>query len=191
MILETIITTRNEDGGVHLAPMGVHDRDGQLVLAPFRPSRSLDNLLRERTAVINCTDDVRVFAGCLTGRRTWPTLPAAQIAGARLADALSHTEVSVENIEDDPVRPRLLCRTLHSAIHRPFRGFNRAQSAVIEAAILVSRLHMLSPEKVDAEVAYLTIGVEKTAGAHEREAWEWLMEAIRAHRTGSSREASV
>jgi len=191
MILETIITTRNEDGTIHLAPMGVHDHDGRRVLAPFRPSRSLDNLLRERTAVINCTDDVRVFAGCLTGHRAWPTLPAMHIAGARLADALSHTEVAVEGIEDDPIRPRLLCRTLHCETHRPFRGFNRAQSAVIEAAILVSRLHMLTPEKIDAEMAYLTIGVEKTAGPREREAWSWLVDAIRAHRTGPVREAGV
>jgi len=32
---------------------------------------------------------------------------------------------------------------VHRASHAPFVGFNRAQAAVIEAAILVSRLRML------------------------------------------------
>ena len=69
--------------------------------------------------------------------------------------------------------------------HAPFRGFNRAQAAVIEAAILVSRLHMLSPDKIDAEREYLRIAIDKTAGPAEREAWGWLMEWIDRHRGAS------
>ena len=34
-------------------------------------------------------------------------------------------------------------RVVHLAQHTPFPGFNRAQAAVIEAAILARRLHML------------------------------------------------
>jgi hypothetical protein len=62
--------------------------------------------------------------------------------------------------------------------HAPFRGLNRAKAAVLEAAILVSRLSMLPREKVDNEIAFLSISVEKTAGPEEREAWDWLMEAV-------------
>jgi hypothetical protein len=178
MINETILTTRSADGRIHIAPMGVHDHRQGLVIAPFRPSTTLDNLLQTGFAAINCTDDVRVFAGCLTGRRDWPTVATEQIPGARLADALSHREVVLDRIEDDEVRPQLICRIAHEANHRPFRGFNRAQSAVIEAAILVSRLRMLPWEKVQQELTYLTIAIGKTAGDREREAWSWLMERI-------------
>ena len=38
---------------------------------------------------------------------------------------------------------------VHAASHAPFQGFNRAQAAVIEAAILASRLHMLPREKIE------------------------------------------
>ena len=69
---------------------------------------------------------------------------------------------------------------LRIVAHAPFKGFNRAQAAVIEAAILVSRLHMLPRDKVEREIAYLEIAVSKTASAAEEEAWEWLMERIRA-----------
>ena len=81
---------------------------------------------------------------------------------------------------DHPQRPRFLCRVVHEEIHGPFHGFNRAQAAVVEAAILVSRLRMLPREKVDGEIAYLRTAVEKTAGPREREAWEWLMERLDA-----------
>jgi len=188
MIHETIVTTALATGGAHVTPLGICREAGLVVLAPFLPSTTLDALLASRCAVVNTTDDVRVFAGCIVGRRDWPLVPASRIAGFRLAAALAHEELELVDVEDDPVRPRLRCRVVHAATHAPFRGFNRAQAAVIEAAILVSRLDRLQAGKIDAELAYLTIAIEKTAGPAEREAWNWLVDAIAAHRT--SKDAS-
>jgi hypothetical protein len=39
-------------------------------------------------------------------------------------------------------------------------------------------------EKIDREIAYLEIAIDKTAGPDEREAWGWLMDAIAAYRAG-------
>lgn len=181
MIFETIVTTCSPSGVAHMAPMGVREEQGTLVLAPFKPSTTLENVRATGYAVVNYTDDVRIFAGCLTGRRDWPLLPADRIPGVRLAAALAHAELELVRTEDDPLRPRLYCRPVHRQSHRPFRGFNRAQAAVLEAAILVSRLHLLPRDKIEAEVKYLALAVEKTAGPAEREAWGWLMEALAAH----------
>jgi uncharacterized protein len=186
MIRESIITTLSAAGALHIAPMGVIWRDTYPVLAPFRPSRTLDNLRENPCAVINHTDDVRLFAGCLTGRRDWPTGPADKVNGAVLAGALSHQEIVVDSVEDDPVRPKFRCRIVHEAAHRPFLGFNRAQAAVIEGAILISRLDMLPADKIDREMAYLAIAIEKTAGPAEREAWRWLEERRAAFRAGTA-----
>ena len=57
----------------------------------------------------------------------------------------------------------------------------RAQAAVIEASILVSRLDWLAPEKLAVEMAYLTLAIGKTAGERERLAWQWLVDAIARH----------
>jgi hypothetical protein len=70
---------------------------------------------------------------------------------------------------------------VHRVSHAPFEGFNRAKAAVIEAAILASRLDFLPREKIEREIEYLRIAVEKTAGAAEQEAWGWLMDKIREH----------
>lgn len=185
MIREVIVSTVGRTGQPHLAPMGVHEvEDNMLAILPFRPSTTLDNLLDTRCAVINCTDDVRIFAGCLTGRRDWPLVPATRMACPRLATCLSHAEVELVSVADDDIRPRLLCRPLHSEQHAPFQGFNRAQFAVLEAAILVSRLDMLPWTKIETELEYLRVIHGKTAGTTEREAWEWLMEAVTDFRQG-------
>lgn len=178
MIRETIVTTMNVDGTVQIAPMGIRLEEDQVVIAPFRPSTTLDNLKRSGAAVVNMTDDVRIFAGCLTGRYDWPTVPASVIQGRRLCDPLSHLEVEVTRVEEDEIRPRFFCAVRHRASHRPFAGFNRAQHAVLEAAILVSRLHLLPAVKIDAEISYLQTAMDKTAGAAEREAWDWLLARI-------------
>jgi hypothetical protein len=63
--------------------------------------------------------------------------------------------------------------------HAPFEGFNRAKAAVVEAAILVSRLDLLPRHRIEKEMAILAIAVGKTAGPAEQQAWNWLLEKVR------------
>ena len=186
MIFETVVITVDADGSPHIAPMGIREEDDLVLLAPFRPSTTLNNLVGTGAAVVNLTDDVRIIAGCLTGRREWPTRAATRIRGRVLEQTLAHRELEVERMEDDGVRPKFYCREVYAANHWSFQGFNRAQAAVVEGAILVSRLHMLPAEKIDTELAYLRIAIEKTAGAREQEAWGWLLERIAEYRADVS-----
>ena len=179
MIRETIVTTVDEEGEVHIAPLGLIGKGQGWIIAPFRPSKTLDNLRAVPHAVASHVDDVRVFAGCLTGRRDWPTV-ATEGPVPRVAAAIAHWELAVERVEDHPERPRFHTRVAKAVSHAPFCGFNRAQAAVIELAILTSRLDRLPREKVFQEIDYLRIGIEKTAGPREEEAWAWLMEKIRS-----------
>jgi uncharacterized protein len=178
-ILESIVATRAESGW-HLVPFGLIEEGGAFVVAPFRPSPSIANLERHPFLSAAAPADIRVLAGCVTGRRDWPTVPCERIDAVRLADAYAHAELEVVDVEDDPVRPRFRCRVVHEAMHRPFVGYNRAQAAVLEAAILSTRLHMLPPEKIIGEMSYLAIAVSKTAGPAEREAWSWIEDKVRA-----------
>jgi hypothetical protein len=178
LIRETIIITEDPKGRAHLAPLGLTEQRDGFVIAPFAPSRTLENLRANPWATASVTDDVRVFAGCLTGRRNWPLAMASKVMGWRLADALAHRELTVIDIEEDDVRPRFLCKIVHETSHRPAPGFNRAQAAVIEASILVSRLHMLPQKKIRIEMNYLEQAISRTAGPREKEAWGWLMDKI-------------
>ena len=82
-IFETVVTTCSPAGVVHVAPMGVRYVDDRVVLKPFRPSTTLDNILASGAAVLNLLTDVRVFAGCVTGRKAWPTVDAQRAGEPR------------------------------------------------------------------------------------------------------------
>jgi hypothetical protein len=186
VIFENVVTTVDIDGRPHLAPMGVRYQGDCVVLMPFKPSATHDNIVATGHAVLNILTDTRVFAGCITGRRDWAVAPAERVAGVRLVCALSHLELRLVETVDDAQRPVLRMARVHEVNHRSFTGFNRAQAAVIEGAILVSRLRMLAPDKVDAEMAYLQIAIDKTAGPEEREAWGWLVVAVARHRAAAA-----
>ena len=95
-ILETIVTTRNADGGAHLVPFGlIVDGEGYIV-APFRPSPTIGNLERHPFLAAAAPVDIRVLAGCVTGRREWATVPCERIDCPRLDNAFAQTFKFVE-----------------------------------------------------------------------------------------------
>jgi hypothetical protein len=191
MIYETVITTINKDNEVHIAPMGIRQEQGLYVIAPFKPSTTLNNMKETGSAVINLVDDVRIIAGCLTGRRSWPVKEAISIKGKVLEASLVHLEVRVEKLIDDEQRPAFHCSKIDEHSHSPFLGFNRAQAAVLEAAILLSRLDMLPTDKIQNELDYLSIAIKKTAGSRERIAWQWLMEKFHSYFDSQKKEMKV
>ena len=178
MIFETIITSCDGAGRAHVSPFGVGNRGENVVISPYKPSTTLNNILATKFAVMNMTDDVRVFAGALTGHTNWSLIPINDYKGYRLADCLAHTVLRLIDVREDEVRPQLVMQTVRSENNKYFHGFNRAQAAVVELSILVSRLHMLPKEKVMIEKEYLQIAIDKTAGERELEAWGWLIEKI-------------
>ena len=190
MIFETIIITVNAAQEPHITPFGVRFEsvkdNTRVIISPYKPSTTLNNILATQFAVMNMTDDVRVFAGALTGRVNWPLLPLNDQIGYRLADCLAHTVLQLIEVREDDVRPQLVMQAVYSENNQSFQGFNRAQAAVVEFSILVSRLDMLPKEKVMAESAYLQIAIDKTAGERELEAWGWLLEKMHAFYAGQN-----
>jgi uncharacterized protein len=191
VIYETVISTVAPDGTPHVAPMGIRYQRDEVILMPFKPSATLANIVANGHAVLNIVTDTRVFAGSVTGRRSWPVQPAERIAGLRLRCALRHVELALAELHDDAQRPVLRMARVFEAEHAPYIGFNRAQAAVIEGAVLVSRLHMLPAAKVDAEMRYLQIAIDKTAGPEEHEAWGWLTDAVARHRAAAESSPAV
>ena len=199
MILESIVTSVDANAAVNIAPMGPvvqfvsepTDPHG-FVLRPFESSRTLANLRTNPFAVIHVTDDAGLFARAAVG-----TVPAAELvvpvdfaASAnsaasvrdaswwRLRDCHRWFAVEVESIEGDGPRFDVPCRIRHSEIVRPFFGLNRARHAIIEAAILATRTHLLPAEAIRQQLDQLAPLVSKTAGDAEREAFAFLCDAI-------------
>ena len=109
-VRETVVTTKNIDGSIKVSPLGVYIEKDILRLKPFKPSGSLENIIRNKSGVINYIDDVRIFASCITKKDIEiDFVKAKKIDCSRLKRAISHTEFKVSKIEDDTQRPTIIC----------------------------------------------------------------------------------
>jgi uncharacterized protein len=180
MIVETIVTTVAADGTANFAPMGVEWGDEAIVLKPFLETATYRNVTATRAAVVNLTDDVRVFARAAISNPQYESTPATVVPGVVLGGCCSWRELEVRTIDSTPPRSRIEMAVVHRGTRREFIGFNRARHAVLEAAIYATRLHLLPRSFIDSEMARLQVIVDKTAGPHEHEAMALLREHIRA-----------
>ena len=187
MIHEVIVTTISNKGIVHIAPMGIRFIDKQVIISQFKPSTTLNNIIENNIATINFIDDVRVFAGIVSRyKKDWELSARTDLdIVPNLTLTNTFYNVAVNEYQEDDKRPNIICDIKNSEIIKPFLGFNRAQFSVIEAAVLLSRLGMISMEKIDREIEYLKIGIDKTAGPNELEAWGWIQDKILSYKKDS------
>ena len=194
MILEGLITTRSADGRPHLAAMGPevdpaemkHGRIGTLILKPFATSQTAQNLADTPAGVFQITDDVLLLARTVAGCGPRPDfLPAVAVEGWRLADAPMAFEFRLESADRSGERQRLVARVVRIHQGRPFLGHVRARHAIVEGAILVTRLHMIPAAEVAARFAELAILVEKTGGPDDHEALAILSARVADHQAAS------
>lgn len=182
MIIEGVVTTQNANGALNIAPMGVQldERTGTIVFRPFHSSRTCENLLRTRQAVFHVLDDALLLARALLDRfeAPPPTRPAERIEGVVLLQACRWYECVVTEVAGTQPRDRMLSRIVHYGRLRDFLGWNRAKHAVVEAAILVSRKHLLPLAQIRDQWKWLAPMIEKTGGPAEREAFELLTREV-------------
>lgn len=182
MILEGIVTSLDADGSVHIAPMGPRiDEDwARFELRPFRTARTYANLRARGEGVLHVTDDVLLLARAAVGELdpVPPLVPAAAIRGWVLRDACRWYEFRVQECDDRDERARFAVEVVHTGRGRDFFGFNRAKHAVVEAAILATRIAFLPPGDVAAEFGRLAVVVRKTGGPQELEAFAFLQEFL-------------
>lgn len=198
MILETIVTTANFDGSPNISPMGprIQPPSGsqgsaalphsaetdvafkQFELRPFDTSTTFANLKRTRQGVLHVDDNVELFARAAIGKIEPSDLPpiakADEIEGHIIQSACRAYEFKVESIDETGPRMSLICEVVNAHRLRDFIGFNRAKHAVIEAAILATRIDFLPAEEISKQFEYLKVIIEKTAGPAEASAFNYL-----------------
>ncbi|MBA2459379.1 MAG: DUF447 family protein [Gemmatimonadales bacterium] len=180
MIVESIVTSMDPAGAVNFAPMGVEWGEATIVLKPFLETATFRNVAASRVAVVNLTDDAMLFAQGAISSPTYPAFPAEVVRGVVLEGACSWRELEVISVDDTPPRSRIEARVVHRGFRREFVGFNRARHAVLEAAILATRTHLLPAEQIRAEFEKLQVIVDKTAGPRERDAMALLTGYVRS-----------
>ena len=181
LILEGIIVTTGGDGHCNIAPMGPRVDRGlnRFVLRPFQTAQTYRNLKAARVGVFHITDDCLLIAQAAIGRL--PPLQLVEISGfacPRLADTCRWFALAVESLDDSTERAEIVCRVVQHGDVRPFFGFNRAKHAVLEAAILATRIGILPDGEIREQLQRLEVPLQKTAGQQEREAFSRLQSHI-------------
>ncbi len=185
MIVEGIVTSVDASGRLNVAPMGpiVEGDFASLLLRPFQPSTTFSNLSETRCGVFHVVDQVDVIARAAIGQLdVLPEVePAIRVKGFVLTDCCRWFEFIVDRVDASNPRTLMPSTIVHRGERRPFFGFNRARHAVLEAAILATRLHILTRHEILDAVRFLQTAVEKTGAAPERNAFDMLHKFILSH----------
>ena len=184
LILEGILTTLNADGSVNISPMGpiVDPSMATLTLRPFNTSTTYANLKRTGQGVFHVSDDVELIARAAVGPVVPPPrlVPCQAVEGWILADACRWYALRVGEIDDRQERVVMTAEVVDRGRLRDFFGFNRAKHAVVEAAILATRVQFLPAAEILAEFERLKVPVEKTGGPAEHAAFDFLLNYVHA-----------
>lgn len=177
-VLEGIVTTIDADGRPHLAPMGpiVDERLERLGFRLYQTSHTYRNIKRTSVGVFHVTDDVELLARTAVDRleRFPPMSPTSDVEGWILDDACRWYAFRLESLDESAERAAGVARVVGRGTNREFLGFNRAKHAVVEAAILATRVHLLPAQDIGAELARLAPLVSKTGAAAEVRAFAFL-----------------
>jgi hypothetical protein len=183
LVLEGLVSTIDAAGGPHLAPMGPLVPAGEFdrfTLRPFPTSQTLCNLKVHGEGVLHVTDDVLLLAKAAIGRVEPPPEyePASSVRGWVLSDCCRFCEFRVTSIDESQQRVHIEAAVVRSGRRRDFFGFNRAKHAVLEAAVLATRIALLPHAEIAAEYRRLAVIVEKTGATAEHEAMRLLQEHL-------------
>jgi hypothetical protein len=197
MIIEGIVTTLDPNGEANISPMGpVLDLPRQTIeFRPFVGSRTLANLLARPMGVFHLTDDALLIAQAVTKR--WVEPPhlkqATQILGWVIPAACSWHEFKCGFVDQSSNRATVKANIVASGRGPEFGGFNRAKHAILEAAVMVSRLDFLPLPEIELALQTAERLCDKTGSPRERLALEVLQTFVNAHETthsGSSEPAA-
>lgn len=178
MILEGIVTSQDTAGRINVAPMGpiVDESMETLLLRPFQTSTTYQNLKRHPFGVFHVVDDVLLLAQSAIGHLAAPpeTFAALTIPARVLKSTCRWYEFRITELNDSEERTRIEARIVHAGRLRDVFGFNRAKHAVLEAAILATRVHILPADQIRSQFEALRSPVEKTSGPREDAAFSLL-----------------
>jgi uncharacterized protein len=178
MIIETIFSTLDENGKPNFAPMGILWGEDSVIVRPFRTSQTCRNLLSSGHGVVNLSDNVLAFVQCALYDEILPSFPAVMVPGVVFQDACSWLELAVVASGGPEDRAEFRCRVLHRGRQKDFLGFCRARNAVIEAAIMATRLALHDRNRaVDILNQYMKV-VEKTGSEMEKQAFHLVCKYV-------------
>ncbi len=181
MIIESIVSSISKSGIINFAPFGIKKIENFILISPFIPSTTLNNLRNCKIASVNYVDKADFFVRCILKKIKFQKKKCNKINCYYLTDSVCHDEVEVLDFLPHKIRPTFKCKIIHSSINNKYKGINRANNAIIEACILASRIKILDRKKIYKELEYLSMAIKKTSGKNELKMWNDINNFIKTN----------
>jgi hypothetical protein len=178
MIIETIVSTLDEGGNPNFAPMGLTWGEEIVTVRPYRNTHTFQNMISSGYAVANITDDVLAFVQSCLFEEVLLNFPAKVVPGVVFQGACYWRELEIIDRGGSDDRAELKCRVLYKGRQKDFLGFCRAGNAVIEAAILATRLDFYDPQMLTERLNHYMSIIDKTGDINEQKAFRMVYDYI-------------
>lgn len=184
MIIEGIITTENDDGSMHVAPIGPHVNPDltEWTLKPFQTSQTFSRLQATGRGVFHVVDDGLLMIQAVLGLANDPSSRPRAVfqpeCGWILAESVRAVSLRITHWDCSSERAIAQCSAGDWLEQRPYWGWNRARNSLLELAVLLSRRHLLDRAAIEDSLAIHRVIIEKTAGPREREAFQLVEKSL-------------
>ncbi len=155
-IVETLLVSSNLDGSPNIAPMGITRRDKSLIVKPFKPSQTYENLKRGGSISIHISHDPLLFL-----KTAFKQEFDQQTEMVKDTDAIIQAEIT-SLIHEDELRAsfRLYPSSLEIKNSTP-TVFSRGRADAIELVINATRLQVHKTENLDHEVQLIVTKIRE------------------------------
>ena len=196
-IVETILVTRNPDGTLNPAPMGIVRIDSEILeIRPFKSSSTYHNLRLNPEAGVNVTNNPEIFYFTAFKKENEIPFSIDNIFSLNGSDAtLIVNVIDVKDFSED--RALFTTRVRSVMINNPNpKVFSRGKAAAIEATIHATRIKELlklgliyDAEKLMVKVYECKDVIEKVSGSEtpEKKVINGLLKMIKGWRDALSK----
>ena len=160
-IVEIVLVTRNRDGSLNAAPMGVKLVDGYFELKSYKSSKTYENLKRGGWATVNVTHDPTIFLATSFKDeiRDQPLILSDLKLSKSDLSITVELKKEITNTEEWSIYHALPTKIVSKRSHPMV--YSRGRSAAIEAIIHATRVKVFLEQGKDSYVGELTQKIEK------------------------------
>ncbi len=140
MIVETVVTTKEENKHIHMAALGVKFDGDNVFLYPYKGTKTLANILKDKSGTINIVDKAEYLVKSALGNGSFKLNPAQKNNSYYLADCCHYYEFEMISFKKLDDKYEIKAKITNDEFIREYLGFNRAANLLVEAAVTASRI---------------------------------------------------
>ncbi len=158
LIYEGILSCFDENGKAHMASMGFSfDEEYDLIIRPFKDTKSYNYVLKNKKAVINVVDDIELFFKATYGEPEQNIFKSSyKLRIPRLKSADLYIEAELKEVKEEEARATFKLKPVYLYSKKTYiKPFTRAKYAVMETLIHSTRIRVFTRMKLYEEVERL------------------------------------